>query len=143
MSLKNKCVYKFAFLCQNIYHLFIIKVISSLNISACIFLKIFFMFEYKCMHVFSKTMCIFKYKCMHVYARGYGIFAEYGAHLRAHTVSIGRVLYFPLAHSNEHRLHIITRFIGRSNYCVCERNESLNTHFLQIFDLKSNKYAQL
>ena len=52
--------------------MFIIKIISSSNISACIFLKIFFMFEYKCMHVFSKTKCIFKYKCMHVYARGYG-----------------------------------------------------------------------
>ena len=49
------------------YHLFIIKVISSSNISACIFLKIFFMFEYKCVHVFSKTKCIFKYKCMHIY----------------------------------------------------------------------------
>ena len=47
---------------------------SCSNISACIFLKIFFMFEYKCMHLFSKTKCIFKYKCMHVYhvyARGY------------------------------------------------------------------------
>ena len=53
--------------------MFIIKVMSSSNISACIFLKIFVMFEYKCMHVFSKTKCIFKYKCMHVYARGYGI----------------------------------------------------------------------
>ena len=51
---------------------FIIRVISCSNISACTFLKIFFMFEYKCMHVFSKTKCIFKYKCMHVYARGYG-----------------------------------------------------------------------
>ena len=64
-------VYKFAFLCQNIYHLFVIKVISCSNISACIFLKIFFMFEYKCMHVFWKTKCIFKYKRMHVYVRGY------------------------------------------------------------------------
>ena len=31
-----------------------------------------FMFEYKCMHVFSKNKCNFKYKCMHAYARGYG-----------------------------------------------------------------------
>ena len=52
----------------------IIKVMSCSNISAyCIFLIIFFMFEYKCMHLFSKTKCIFKYKCMHVYAQGYGI----------------------------------------------------------------------
>ena len=49
-------------------------VISCSNISACIFLKIFVMFEYLCMHLFSKTKCIFKYKCMHVFARGYDIY---------------------------------------------------------------------
>ena len=65
INIIKKQVYKFLFICQNIYHLLIIKVISSSNISACILLKIFFMLEYKCMHVFSKT------KCMHVYARGY------------------------------------------------------------------------
>ena len=63
--------YNFAFFCQNIDNLLIIKVISCSNISACIFLKIFFMFEYKCMHLFLKTKCTFKYKCMHVYAQGY------------------------------------------------------------------------
>ena len=64
--------YNIAFLCEDIAHLLIIKVISCSNISACIFLKIFFIFEYKCMHLFSKTKCIFKYKCIFVYARGYG-----------------------------------------------------------------------
>ena len=59
------------FFCQNIIYLLIIKVNSCSNISACIFPKIFLMFEYKSMHVFSKTKCIFKYKCMHVYGRGY------------------------------------------------------------------------
>ena len=32
---------KLHFLCQNIYHFFIIKVISCWNISACLFLKYF------------------------------------------------------------------------------------------------------
>ena len=31
-----------------------------------------FVFQYKCMHLFSNTKCIFKYKCMHINARGYG-----------------------------------------------------------------------
>ena len=42
------------------------------NISACLLRKILFVFEYKCMHLFSKTKCTFKYKCMHVNARGDG-----------------------------------------------------------------------
>ena len=50
-------------------NVFIIKVILCSNISASLLLKIFFVFEYKCMHLFSKTKCIFKYKCMHVNAR--------------------------------------------------------------------------
>ena len=83
---KNKYAYKFAFLCQNIYNLLIIKVISCSNISACIFLTIFFMFEYKCMHVFSKTKCIFKYKFMHVYARGYGTVKKSRICFISHTV---------------------------------------------------------
>ena len=52
---------------QNLFfyvEIIFIKVISRSNISACLFLKIFFVFEYKCMHLFSKTKCIFKYKCM-------------------------------------------------------------------------------
>ena len=28
---------------------------------------------------------------------------EKGVHLKAHTLFIGRVLYFPISHSNEHR----------------------------------------
>ena len=39
--LQNKKDYKFAFLCQNIYHLFIIKVTSCSNISACVSSKYF------------------------------------------------------------------------------------------------------
>ena len=35
--------------------------------------KMYFMFEYKCMQLFSKTKCIFKYKCMHIIVRGYGM----------------------------------------------------------------------
>ena len=72
INVVKKKNYKCAFLCQNINHSFIIKVISCLNISACFFPKVCFMVEYRCMHVFSKAKCIFKYKCMHVYARGYG-----------------------------------------------------------------------
>ena len=32
-----------------------------------------------------------------------------GVRLKAHTLFIGRVLYFPISHSNEHRLHIISK----------------------------------
>ena len=71
MSLETKYDYKLEFFMSNFYHLFIIKVISCSNISACLFRKKFLMFEYKCVHLFSKTKCILKYKCMHVYARGY------------------------------------------------------------------------
>ena len=54
---------------------------KQINLEICIFMSNYlsfvyyqghFMFEYKCMHVFSKTKCIFKSKCMHVYVRGYG-----------------------------------------------------------------------
>ena len=31
---------------------------------------------------------------------------EQGVRLKAHTLFLGRVLYFPIPHSNEHRLHI-------------------------------------
>ena len=72
---KTNKITNFIFLCRNIYHFFIIEVISCSNINACLLFEIFFVFEYKCMHLFSNTKCIFKYKCMHVNARGYGISA--------------------------------------------------------------------
>ena len=38
------------------------------------------------------------------------MFHEQSVRLKAHTLFVERVLYFPISHSNEHRLHI-NRFI--------------------------------
>ena len=35
------------------------------------------------------------------------MFNEWGVRLKAHTLFIERVLYLPISHSNEHRLHIL------------------------------------
>ena len=40
------------FFVEIFFFFFIIEVISCSNISACLFLKIFFVLEYKCMHLF-------------------------------------------------------------------------------------------
>ena len=39
------------------------------------------------------------------------MFTEQGVRLKAHTLFIERVLYFPISHSNEHRLHIFSHAV--------------------------------
>ena len=50
----------------------------------------------------------YSFSCSVRYWKILHMFKEYGVRLKVHTLFLGRVLYFPIPHSNEHRLHIIT-----------------------------------